>query len=75
MTIDVQNKFNLFWNNNDLNDAGRMIEKCWIDLIDRFQIELDEYVIMPAQDDEARTLNQKNNLLNQNCGKEIIMKE
>ena len=47
VTIDVQDKLGLFWDKNGINDIGKIIEKCWIDLIDRFQIELDEYVIMP----------------------------
>lgn len=47
VTIDIQDKLGLFWDKNGINEIGKMIENCWIDLIDRFQIELDEYVIMP----------------------------
>lgn len=47
VTVDIQDKLKLFWDKNRINQIGKMIENCWIDLIDRFQIELDEYVIMP----------------------------
>ena len=47
VTIDIQDKLKLFWNENKINDIGIMIEKCWSGLINRFNIQLDEYVIMP----------------------------
>ena len=73
VTIDVQDKLKLFWDKKGINNAGRMIENCWIDLINKFQIELDDYVIMPdhfhgivvipwdrAAIKAARTLDQSN---------------
>jgi REP element-mobilizing transposase RayT len=47
VTIDVQDKLELFWDENGINDRGRMVEKCWLELEDRFEVKLDKYVIMP----------------------------
>ena len=73
VTVDVQNKFRLFWGKNGINEIGIMIERCWLELKSRFEIELDEYVVMPdhfhgivvipgdrATIKVARTLNPKN---------------
>lgn len=40
----------MFWKNInkfELNEMGMLAEKCWSDLEMRFNIKLDEYVIMP----------------------------
>jgi len=50
VTIDLESKRNLLWkkyNKFELNDIGRLMEKCWLDLKKRFNVELDEYVVMP----------------------------
>ncbi|HPR99493.1 MAG TPA: transposase [Candidatus Woesebacteria bacterium] len=50
VTIDLESKKNLFWkeiNKFELNEMGMLAEKCWLDLEMRFNIKLDEYVIMP----------------------------
>ena len=50
VTIDLESKKNLFWkeiNKFELNEVGMLAEKCWLDLEMRFNIKLDEYVIMP----------------------------
>ncbi len=50
VTIDLESKKNLFWkeiNKFELNEIGMLAEKCWLDLEMRFNIKLDEYVIMP----------------------------
>lgn len=50
VTIDLESKRNLFWEKEnifELNEIGMLAEKCWLDLEIRFDIQLDEYVIMP----------------------------
>jgi REP element-mobilizing transposase RayT len=50
VTIDLESKKNLLWKEIDkfqLNEIGRLMEKCWLDLEKRFNVELDEYIIMP----------------------------
>lgn len=52
VTIVVQDRINLFGDiaggEMQLNDPGRMIEKWWIELSNKFPaIELDEHIIMP----------------------------
>jgi len=50
VTIDLESKKNLFWKGENiyvLNEIGKLVEKCWLDLEMKFKIRLDEYVIMP----------------------------
>jgi REP element-mobilizing transposase RayT len=50
VTIDLENKKNLFWekdNKYELNVIGKLADRCWLELESRFVIKLDEYVIMP----------------------------
>lgn len=63
ITICTQNRENLFWYNNNgynkcrggacsaqikLNNFGKIIQKEWINLKDRYSnVQLDEYIIMP----------------------------
>ncbi|MFA5025808.1 MAG: hypothetical protein WC503_04845, partial [Candidatus Shapirobacteria bacterium] len=50
VTIDLESKKNLLWKNDinfELNDVGKLMENCWLDLENRFKLELDEYIVMP----------------------------
>ena len=52
VTICTQNKEYLFGKIADgvvrLNDAGRVVKKCWVNISDHFpNMELDEFVVMP----------------------------
>ena len=62
ITICTQNRENLFWHNNEynkcrggacsaqmkLNNFGKIIQKEWINLKDRYSnLQLDHYIIMP----------------------------
>ena len=50
VTIDLESKKNLLWKKEDvfeLNEIGILMEKCWLELENRFLVQLDEYVIMP----------------------------
>jgi len=50
VTIDLESKKNLLWKKEnifELNEIGILMEKCWLELENRFLVQLDEYVIMP----------------------------
>ncbi len=52
ITICAQNRQCLFgdvtYGEMKWNDAGRMVEKCWLELINKFpSVKTDEYVVMP----------------------------
>lgn len=50
VTIDLESKKNLTWKddfNFELNEIGKLMERCWLDLEKRFNVELDEYIVMP----------------------------
>ena len=50
VTIDLESKNNLLWKEDNvfqLNEIGKLMENCWLNLEERFPVELDEYVIMP----------------------------
>jgi len=52
VTLCTQNRVFLFWDirngNMEWNDAGQMVQQCWIEIPDHFKnIQLDEWMVMP----------------------------
>jgi REP element-mobilizing transposase RayT len=47
VTIDIQDKLQLFWDKNEINEIGKMIDYWWNEIPNHFKnIEIDEYIIM-----------------------------
>ena len=45
VTIDIQDKLQLFWDKNEINEIGKMIDYWWNEIPNHFKnIEIDEYI-------------------------------